>query len=403
MTDLKKAVENIIEYFVTQEAQTLTRMYRGLISKKEFLQLVHQYIVQVLRVEERYVNLIVEEVTKYIWGYRILSELIADPEVSDIRILAYDNIRIKKNGKRQDTNLKFDSPKDLQYFAEYCATKCAHSLSVVHAVANWTDRNGDPDFILRFNVTTAYVNSIETPYIHIRKIPKTKTTVQQLISKGFMTPQVAAYLKQKVVSDGGMIWCGKGGSGKTTGMNAFLDEIPRDKSCLVIQENEELFSHTHPEMMFQHIVLRSGDGVVSYDLKDLARNGLLMDLDYFVIGEIKGGEALYFLNASYTGHRCWASLHAMSASEAMIKLADYAKYEGDYTREQVLEMLQDIRTIVFMKDFKVQEITEVIGFDEAEKNLIYQTVYDEKHGINLLPQTDSEGCPILPRSRPTMM
>lgn len=402
MTDLKRAVENIIEYFVTQEAQTLTRMYRGQVSKREFLQMVHQYIVQVLRVEERYVNLIVEEVSKYIWGYRILSDLIADPEVSDIRILAYDNIRIKKNGKRQSTNLKFDSPKDLQYFAEYCATKCAHSLSMIHAVANWTDRNGDPDFILRFNVTTPFVNSIETPYIHIRKIPKTKTTVQQLIAKGFMTPQVAAYLKQKVVSDGGMIWCGKGGSGKTTGMNAFLDEIPEDKSCLVIQENEELFSHTHPEMMFQHIVLRSGDGVVNYDLKDLARNGLLMDLDYFVIGEIKGGEALYFLNASYTGHRCWASLHAMSASEAMIKLADYAKYEGDYTREQVLEMLQDIRTIVFMKDFKVQEITEVTGFDEAEGNLIYKTIYDEKHGINLLPETDSEGCRILPRFRPTV-
>lgn len=399
MTDLKRAVENIIEYFVSQEAQTLNRMYRGQISKQEFLQLVYQYIVQVLRIEERYVNLIVEEVTKYIWGYRILSDLIADPEVSDIRILAYDNIRIKKNGKRQNTNLKFDSPKDLQYFAEYCATKCAHSLSIAHAIANWTDRNGDPDFILRFNVSTSFVNSIETPYIHIRKIPKTKTTVQQLIAKGFMAPQVAAYLRQKVVSDGGMLWCGKGGSGKTTGMNAFLDEIPEDKSCLVIQENEELFSHTHPEMMFQHMVLRSGDGVVNYDLKDLARNGLLMDLDYFVIGEIKGGEALYFLNASYTGHRCWASLHAMSSKEAMLKLADYAKYEGDYTREQVLEMLQDIRTIVFMKDFKVQEITEVTGFDEIENRLIYETVYDEKQQINRLPQTDAEGCRILPRTR----
>ena len=121
-----------------------------------------------------------------------------------------------------------------------------------------------------------------------------------------------------------------------------------------------------------------------------------------MIGEIKGGEALYFLNASYTGHRCWASLHAMSASEAMTKLADYAKYEGDYTREQVLEMLQDIRTIVFMNDFRVQEITEVTGFDQAEGNLVYKTVYDEKQGINLLPDTDSEGCRILPRIRPTV-
>ena len=314
-----------------------------------------------------------------------IADLIADPSVSDIRIMSHDNIRVKRNGRREGTDVCFDSPEDLKYFADYCATKCAHSLSVVNAVASWTDRNGDPDFILRFNVSTPFVNSTQTPYIHIRKIPKTKTSVSQLIRKGFMSASMAVYLKEKAASDGGMIWCGKGGSGKTTGMNALLDEIPSDKSCLVIQENEELFSHVHPEMMFQHIVSNQGDGKISYQLEDLARNGLLMDLDYFVIGEIKGKEALYFLNASYTGHRCWASLHAMSSKEAMIKLADYAKYASSYTREQVLEMFQDIRTIIFMKDFHISEITEILGFDQKEKNLIYRTVYDEKAGIDLLP------------------
>ena len=397
MTDIRNAVRNITEYYASQEASTVNKMYRGQISKADFLEHVRQYIIHVLRAEERYVPLILEEFSKYIWGYRVIADLISDPSISDIRIMAYDNIRVKRNGRRESTQVRFDSPEDLEYFADYCATKCAHSLSVVNAVDSWTDREGDPDFILRFNVSTPFVNSARTPYIHIRKIPKTKTTVKQLIAKGFMTAQMAAYLKQKASGDGGMIWCGKGGSGKTTGMNAFLDEIPADKSCLVIQENEELFSHVHPEMMFQHIVTNHGDGKVSYQLEDLARNGLLMDLDYFVIGEIKGREALYFLNASYTGHRCWASLHAMSAKEAMTKLADYAKYAGSYTREQVLEMFQDLRTVIFLKDFRIREITQIEGFDEKEKNLIYKTVYDENAGINLLPQTDKEGCRIIER------
>lgn len=386
MTNIRNAVRNITEYYVSQEASTINKMYRGQISKADFLEHVRQYIVHVLRMEERYIPLIIEEFSKYIWGYRTIADLITDPSISDIRIMAYDNIRVKRNGRRQSTDVRFDSPEELKYFADYCATKCAHSLSIVNAVASWTDRNGDPDFILRFNVSTSFVNSAETPYIHIRKIPKIKTTIQQLIEKGFMTAPMAAYLKEKAASDGGMIWCGKGGSGKTTGINALLDEIPTDKSCLVIQENEELFSHVHPEMMFQHIVLNQGDGKISYQLEDLARNGLLMDLDYFVIGEIKGREALYFLNASYTGHRCWASLHAMSSREAMIKLADYAKYTGFYTREQVLEMFQDIKTIIFMKDFRICEITEIEGFDEKAKNLVYKTVYDEKTGIDLLTE-----------------
>lgn len=392
MTDIRNAVRNITEYYVSQEASVINKMYRGQISKEDFLEHVRQYIVHVLRVEERYIPLIIEEFSKYIWGYRTIADLITEPSVSDIRIIAYDNIRVKRNGRRESTDVKFDSPEDLKYFADYCATKCARSLSVVNAVASWTDRTGDPGFILRFNVSTSYVNSSETPYIHIRKIPKTKTTIKQLVKKGFMTERMAFYLKEKAASDGGMIWCGKGGSGKTTGMNALLDEIPDDKSCLVIQENEELFSHVHPEMMFQHIVMNQGEGKISYQLEDLARNGLLMDLDYFVIGEIKGGEALHFLNASYTGHRCWASLHAMSSREAMTKLADYAKYAGFYTREQVLEMFQDIKTIIFMKDFRIFEITEIKGFDQQKKDLIYKTVYDEKAGINLLPEMSENVC-----------
>ena len=74
-------------------------------------------------------------------------------------------------------------------------------LCAVNAVTNWTDRRGDPDFILRFNVSTSFVNSIETPYIHIRKIPKTKITVRRLIEKGVLTDEMAEYLVRQVSAD----------------------------------------------------------------------------------------------------------------------------------------------------------------------------------------------------------
>ena len=157
-------------------------------------------------------------------------------------------------------------------------------------------------------------------------------------------------------------------------MNGLIEEIPHDKSGLVIQENEELFADHHPEMMFEHIVTNRGESKIQYELQDLAKMGLLTDLDYFVIGEIKGAEALYLLNASYTGHICWASVHGNSSQEAMNKLADYVKYEGDYTREDILKMLSNISTIVFMKDFKVQEISEVVGWDKENNDLKYNRI-----------------------------
>ena len=182
------------------------------------------------------------------------------------------------------------------------------------------------------------------------------------------------FLIEEAKTSTGILFTGKGASGKTTLMNAMIEEIPHDKSVMVIQENEELFTVSHPETMFQHIVTSRGEGKIQYDLSDLARNGLLVDLDYFIIGEIKGGEALYFLNAAYTGHRCWASVHGVNSTEAMDKLADYIKYESDYTKEDALRMLRGIKLVVFMSDFKVREISKVVGWDDEKKNLKYERV-----------------------------
>ena len=168
---------------------------------------------------------------------------------------------------------------------------------------------------------------------------------------------------------------GQGGSGKTHLLNYLIDYIPHDRSGLVIQEIGELFSN-HPDMTFQHTVESRGEGKIEYTLYELAKNGLLTDIDYFIIGEIKGEEALYLLNAVYTGSKGWATIHGASATEAMKKLVDYIKYSGsNYTQEEALKMLVHLDTVVFMKDFKVNAIAEVVGYSDEKKDLIYKRVF----------------------------
>ena len=83
-------------------------------------------------------------------------------------------------------------------------------------------------------------------------------------------------------------------------------------------------------------------------------------------------EALYLLNAVYTGHKGIATVHGASSTEAMNKLADYVKYASDYTKDEALEMFVHLDTVVFMKDFGVREISEIKGFDKDKKELIYK-------------------------------
>ena len=121
-------------------------------------------------------------------------------------------------------------------------------------------------------------------------------------------------------------------------------------------------------MTFEHII----DG---YDLKELAKNGLLTDIDYFIIGEVKGEEAMYFINACDTGNKGWCSVHSPSSEEAINKLADYVMYASKYNRREALYMLKELQVVVFMKNFKVAEISEVDGWDEERQMLKFKTVF----------------------------
>ena len=127
-----------------------------------------------------------------------------------------------------------------------------------------------------------------------------------------MDEAVANYLIWAAREAKGIVFTGKGSSGKTTLMNTLLEYTPCNASGLIIQESDELFS-SKPEMTVEHIT-------EDYDLKDLAKNGLLTDIDYFIIGEVKGEEAMYFINACDTGNKAWCSVHSPNSEEAINKL-----------------------------------------------------------------------------------
>lgn len=112
--------------------------------------------------------------------------------------------------------------------------------------------------------------------------------------------------------------------------------------------------------------------MASYELKDISIAGLTMDVDFFIIGEIKGAEAMYFLNAAYTGQICAATIHAPSADRAANKLVDYCMYESRYQREELMSMMDCFQTFVFMEHYKVKEIYGCLGYDHNTKNLVYE-------------------------------
>lgn len=377
----EKLFYEALDFCSSPQQNLLPSIQRGTLSKDEFFKKMKTHIEEKTQ-DMVLVDRILTKLEKYIWGYHIIEDYINDDEVSDIKILDEYHIRLKKNGERISAPVKFKDEEDYKRFVDIICSRNKITLSDINAIQTFTDRQSNDKARLRFNLTSGILNATEKPYVHVRKVLKEKKSLDQLVEEEMFPEELKEYLKKKAKTSSGIIFTGKGASGKTTLMNAMLDEIPHNRSGLVIQENDELFSD-HPDMMFQHVIASRGESKIRYDLKTLATNGLLTDLDYFIIGEIKGEEAAYFMNASYTGHQCWTSVHGMNSVEAMNKLADYVKYATDYSREDILRMLRFMNIVIFMKNYKIEEISKVTGFDETRHELIYEMIYKRGEFINV--------------------
>ncbi|MBR6477339.1 MAG: Flp pilus assembly complex ATPase component TadA, partial [Lachnospiraceae bacterium] len=238
----------------------------------------------------------------------------------------------------------------------------------------FTDNDSHPGFILRFTISMPLVNTYDQPYLCIRKVPKDFPMLKKLMEREMLDRPTAEMLALRFRS-GSTLICGGNSSGKTTLLNALKETLPDNMAVLVTQQADELTTMYHPDMMFLHSLPGAGESQVNYDLKDISIAGLTMDVDFFIIGEVKGAEALYLLNAAYTGQLCAATIHAPSADRALEKLVDYCLYESKYSRDELMKMMDCFQTVVFMEHYKVKQIYACVGWDRETKDLKYERLF----------------------------
>lgn len=371
---LENGLQRLVEDYLTQKQMSLMQMKKGILDKEVFLQEAETHVRRYYDMPEAALQQLLRDFEQYIFGYSRLSSLIDDREISDIRVVSFDNIRVKREGKRTDAGITFTSEKEYRQFIDYIATKNQVNISNLNAIQRFTDTESHPDFILRFTLSMPLLNTYKEPYLCIRKVPKHFPKMKELIEKNMLNQETAELLISRF-RQGSTIICGGNSSGKTTLLNALKETLPDDMAVLVTQQADELTTQYHPDMMFLHSLPGTVESTVSYDLKDISIAGLTMDVDFFIVGEVKGGEALYLLNAAYTGQLCAATIHAPSADRAPDKLVDYAMYDSRYSRNELMKMLDCFQTYVFMEQYRVKEIFDCKGWDEETKQLRFERLF----------------------------
>lgn len=341
-------------------------------------------------------DMVMELIDRELWGYGIIDPFIHEANISDIKIYGAKRVMGKEVGQRIPLPVEFDSEKVYLKFVSKLLERNKINLGTANAIQTFTDTSLD-DFILRITVISALLTDSGLPVIAVRKIPKDKYDLMNLTHKGMfqkgsrekkvkekdrqarvfeqMNPQLGPLIV-KMIHSKGILFTGKGASGKTTLMNAMIAEIPHDESVMICQENAELFDLNHPDLFGCHVLTNTGDSKISYELGDLTRAALLVDLDRVIVGEVKNGsEAAGLSKASMTGHKCWTSVHGESCQMAVDKMADYISQATGYSTRDALKQLLGFEYVVHLKNFRVDEVVRIAGWNTEEECLIYETVY----------------------------
>lgn len=382
--DIRDAFVQLKANVVDLNPALVTKCIQG--TEQDFIMLMNKakdFLQSFPKINDLGKRVLLELFSDCVFGYYVLTPLLKSSDVSDIKVLAWNRITCKSNGDRYLTDLSFASEDDYDKWFDRIMRIHRLQRSEEASLQHCTDRKGIEDFYLRIDVQLSSVTSTETNNIHIRKIPKRKLSWGYLKENGMLDDEMVDYLKDRVATGYGFLISGRGGSGKSTLLNNLIDLIPYGESILVSQESDELYSEVHPQIQFEHTMEFSGNlGKSEISLEDELRLGLLQDIDNFVIGEIKGGEALYvFTTAMSTGARFFGTIHSNDARGSVRRLAHCARYISDYPVETLEEMLASVpMCLVHMSRFSIDEILEIKGWDNKDSRLLFHDVY--RKGVN---------------------
>ena len=159
-------------------------------------------------------------------------------------------------------------------------------------------------------------------------------------------------------------------------MRNLINKIPEDLSITSNEETAELYS-SHPNII-QREILKNRNDNKNITLAQLTAHSLVMSNDVVVIGELKGEEAMVFFDAVSTGHRGYATVHSDSSLNTIDRLVTLMKRDSkaqSYTDKYLRKLLSmSVDLVIFMKNFKIHEISEVM-YNKETDDVEYNTLF----------------------------
>ncbi len=279
-----------------------------------------------LRVDERDLQTVAEEISKRIVGLGVLHPYLEQDSIEEI-IVRDGYVTIERDGSLEPIGtLGSDA-----YFYRL-ARRIADMEGKGLGAAEPMIKVGLPDGS-RFAATIPPL-SREGTAINIRRFAKKKLRLEDLVERNSADEETIDFLAKVANSmKVSVVFSGRPGAGKTTWLNAFSHHLPSRAQVSVVETFEEL----QPQIEhYHHLVVEEETEEMSEAINTTI---LRMRPDVLMIGEVVSGEAVQYILALNLGIVSHTTTHSQSARMALARLENLAR-----------------------RDMPVEEMRPVIGF-----------------------------------------
>jgi pilus assembly protein CpaF len=311
-----------------------------------------------------------QQVMDFLFGYGPLQPYVDHEDVTDIDGTGPDEFSIKICGRRMPLAVSFADTKAYDTFCRLVIIRNGGIINENDSHCRVTDEHCR----LRINVTVP-PRSVRAASISIRKHRRQGWRLPDLQEQGMLDARLVDLLTDLAKSDATVLFCGKGAAGKTTLLRAFIQAMPILERVLIAESDSEIYPEK-PYCLVQRIK-KAREGGRQVSLRDLIADGLTMSLDTYCIGEIVGEEAMEFMRAAFSGHRCLATTHANSAADALDRLLALARPAAHGESDRLLRKMlgHSVNTIVFLKNFRVTQVIRIHGCLGSEEGYDMEEIW----------------------------
>ena len=336
-TDLRNEISNIMTEVLSEKGIVLNREERSLLSQDLYDEVV---------------------------GLGPFEPLLKDDTVNDILVNGPQQIFVERDGNLELTDVTFKDEKHLLRIIDKIVSAVGRRVDESNPYVDARLADGS-----RFNAMVPPI-AVDGSLVSIRKFKKEKLAIDDLVTFGAFTEEMAAYLQAAVATRLNIIVSGGTGSGKTTTLNALSSFIDNDERILTIEDTAELqLQQTHVGRMESRPPNVEGKGAVSQ--RDCLKNALRMRPDRIIVGETRGEEVIDMLQAMNTGHDgSMTTIHANSARDGVSRLENMIAMAGidmplKAVRSQISSAVNLIVQASRLQDGsrRMTSITEITGME----------------------------------------